>query len=119
MKRILVIEDSAEFREYLAEILRLSGFALVEAPDATQARQLAHDTHPDLIVCDVHLEGGDGLEVVEAIQHDEGRVPFVVLSADAGESQIQRGLDLGAEAYLIKPLQINDFIRVVRRCVAA
>ena len=60
MKRILIIEDSAEFREYIAEILRLSGFVLAEAPDAAHALQLAHQAHPDLIVCDLHLPDVDG-----------------------------------------------------------
>lgn len=118
MKRILVIEDSAEFREYVAEILRLSGFALLEAPDAAQGRQLAHDSHPDLIVCDLHLPDVDGFTAMETIQHEDGPVPFVILSADGGESQMQRSMELGAEAYIVKPIAINDLIRIVRRCVA-
>ena len=117
MKRILVIEDSAEFREYVSEILRLSGFTLFEATDATQGRQLAHEQHPDLIVCDLHLPDADGFSAMEAIQHDEGRVPFVMLSADAEESQMRRSAELGAEAYMVKPIAINELIRIVRRCI--
>ena len=119
MKRILVIEDSAEFRGYIAEILRLSGFTLTEASNAAQAIQLAHDEPPDLIVCDLHLTDEDGFSAVETIRHNEGEIPFVMLSADGGESQVQRGLELGAEAYLVKPVAINDFIRTIRESFPA
>ena len=117
MKRILVIEDSVEFREYIAEVLRLCGFALDEAPDATRAIVLAHHAHPDLILCDLHLPGIDGYSAVETIQRREGRVPFVVLSADAEEAQIRRGMELGAEAYVLKPIAVNDLVNLVRRCI--
>ena len=119
MKRILVIEDSAEFRGYIAEILSLSGFALIEASSAAQAIQLAHDEQPDLIVCDLHLTDEDGFTAIREIRHQQGEIPFVMLSADGGESQVQRGLELGAEAYLVKPVPINDFIRVVRESLPA
>ena len=117
MKRILVIEDSVEFREYVAEVLRLCGFALDEAPDASRAIVLAHQAHPDLILCDLHLPGVDGFSAIQTIRRHEGRVPFVVLSADAEESQIQRGIELGAEAYVVKPIAVNDLVNLVRRCM--
>jgi DNA-binding response OmpR family regulator len=119
MKRILVIEDSAEFRGYIAEILSLSGFGFIEASNAAQAIQLAHDERPDLIVCDLHLTDEDGFAAIQAIRHNEGEIPFVMLSADGGESQVQRGLELGAEAYMVKPVPINDFIRVIRENLPA
>jgi CheY-like chemotaxis protein len=115
MKRILVIEDSVEFREYVAEILRLCGFALDEAPDAERAIVLAHQAHPDLILCDLHLPGTDGYSVVQTIRRHEGRVPFVVLSADAEEAE--RSIELGAEAYIVKPIAVNDLVNLVRRCM--
>jgi CheY-like chemotaxis protein len=117
MKRILVIEDSVEFREYISEVLRLCGFALDEAPGAAQAIFLAHQTHHDLILCDLHLPEVDGLSLMKAIQDGEGQVPFVVLSADGRESQIRRGMQFGAEAYMVKPVAINDLVAIVRRCV--
>ena len=64
-----------------------------------------------------YLPGTDGYAAIETIQRQEGRVPFVVLSADAEESQIQRGIELGAEAYVIKPIAVNDLVNLVRRCI--
>ena len=117
MPRILVIEDSSEYREFIGELLRLCGYELLEADDGEGGIRLAHDAAPDLIICDLHLPHVDGFSMLETIRkHERERhVPFIFLSGDSDPLHIHRGLDLGAEAYLVKPVSANEFVLEVRR----
>jgi DNA-binding response OmpR family regulator len=117
MARILVIEDSSEYRDFIAELLRLCGYDLVEADDGEGGIRLAHDAAPDLIICDLHLPHIDGFHTLERIRLEEGErhVPFIFLSGDSDPVHIHRGLNLGAEAYLVKPVSANEFVLAVRR----
>lgn len=121
MQRILVIEDSTEYREFIAEILRLCGFELVEAPDAKQGIELVFRSHPNLIICDLHLPIADGFSTLTAVRNDEAhsRIPFVILSADTQSSQIRRGIELGANAYLTKPIGADELVQTVRHFLTA
>jgi len=117
MQRILIIEDSTEYRDFISELLRLCGYDLLEAQDGEGGIRLAIEATPDLIVCDLHLPHVDGFSTLETIRRNEGRhhVPFIFLSGDSDPLHIHRGLNLGAEAYLVKPVSANEFVTEVRR----
>ena len=117
MWRILVIEDSSEYRGFIAELLRLCGYELLEAEDGEGGIRLAKEAGPDLIICDLHLPHSDGFCALEAIRKNErdGHIPFIFLSGDSDPLHIHRGLNLGAEAYLVKPVSANEFVSEVRR----
>ncbi len=117
MRRILVIEDSSEYRDFIAELLRLSGYELVEADDGEPGIRLAHEAAPDLIICDLHLPHIDGFRTLETIRNQERarHVPFIFLSGDSDPLHIHYGLNLGAEAYFVKPVSARDFVLEVRR----
>ena len=120
MQRILVIEDSTEYRDFIAELLRLCGYELLEAEDGEGGIRMAEERSPDLIVCDLHLPRVDGFSTLQIIRRNERdhHVPFILISGDADPLQIHRGLNLGAEAYLVKPVSANDFVGEVRRRLA-
>jgi DNA-binding response OmpR family regulator len=120
MQRILVIEDSTEYRDFIAELLRLCGYELLEADDGEGGIRLANERTPDLIICDLHLPHLDGFSTLQNIRRNEGEhhVPFIFLSGDADPLHIHRGLNLGAEAYLVKPISANEFVTEVRRQLA-
>jgi len=117
MQRILIIEDSTEYRDFISELLRLCGYDLLEAQDGEGGIRLAIEATPDLIVCDLHLPHVDGFSTLETIRRNEGRhhAPFIFLSGDSDPLHIHRGLNLGAEAYLVKPVSANEFVTEVRR----
>ena len=117
MQRILVIEDSIEYRGFIGELLRLCGYELLEADDGEPGIRMADEELPDLIICDLHLPHIDGFSTLETIRRHERQrhVPFIFLSGDADPLHIHRGLNLGAEAYLVKPVSANDFVLEVRR----
>ena len=121
MQRILIIEDSTEYRDFISELLRLCGYELFEAQDGERGIRMAIEATPDLIVCDLHMPRVDGFSTLETIRKNEGphHVPFIFLSGDGDPLHIHHGLNLGAEAYLVKPVSANEFVTEVRRHLPA
>jgi DNA-binding NarL/FixJ family response regulator len=116
MTTILVIEDEAPMRRNLAEILRLEGFAVLEAGGGETGIALARECHPQLIVCDIAMPGTDGHGVLRALKDSPqtARIPFVFLTARGEHADVRRGMNLGADDYLIKPVDLDDLIAAVR-----
>lgn len=115
MKKILVIEDDANIRESLVELLELKSFELHSADNGLEGLKLAQEHAPDLIICDVMMPGMNGYEVVESIRKDKklSRLPFIFLSAKAMDSDIEFGKNLGANSYLTKPFRAQELFSVV------
>ena len=115
MKKILVIEDDANIRESLVELLEMKSFTLLSADNGTDGLKLAQEQVPDLILCDVMMPGLNGYEVVEAIRKDSrlAKLPFIFLSAKAMDSDVEYGKNLGANSYLTKPFRAQDLFSVV------
>jgi DNA-binding NarL/FixJ family response regulator len=116
MTTVLIVEDEAPMRRNLAEILRHEGFAVLEAADGEAGIALAHERHPDLIVCDVTMPGTDGHGVLRALKDtpETACIPFVFLTARSEHTDVRRGMNLGADDYLIKPVDLDDLVAAVR-----
>lgn len=116
MSTILVIEDDPGMRENLREILRLEGFTVHEAADGPAGIAAAHAHRPDLILCDVAMPGADGHQVLAALKQQPATatIPFVFLTARSDHADIRRGMNLGADDYLGKPVEIDDLLAAVR-----
>ncbi len=115
MKKILVIEDNAEVRENLEEILELSGYEVVAAPDGTVGVDLALAEHPDLILCDVMMPKLDGFGVLNILskRSETSDVPFIFLTAKAEKTDFRRGMNLGADDYVTKPFYKDELLAVI------
>lgn len=115
MKKILVIEDDANIRESLIELLEMKSFNLLSADNGTEGLKIAQAQLPDLILCDVMMPGMNGYEVVEAIRKDSRfiNLPFIFLSAKAMDSDIKHAKSLGANSYLTKPFRAQELFSVV------
>jgi two-component system, OmpR family, alkaline phosphatase synthesis response regulator PhoP len=118
--RILVIEDDEAVRHGVVHALRFHGFEAIEAADAGPARKLAFDADFDLILLDLVLPGGDGLEILRELRRRRGPVPVIILTARGDEEDRIRGLQLGADDYVVKPFSVKELIArveaVLRRC---
>ncbi|MBI3739405.1 MAG: response regulator [Chloroflexi bacterium] len=118
MAKILIAEDEPDIRELVAFTLRFSGYEVVSASNGEEAVQLASREYPDLILMDVRMPrmtGYDACRVMKA-NEDLKDIPIVFLSAKGQESEIQTGLDAGAEEYLLKPFapdQLTDRVRAI------
>jgi signal transduction histidine kinase/DNA-binding response OmpR family regulator len=119
--RILVADDNADMRRYVARTLGES-WTVETVADGHEALSAARARPPDLIVADVMMPGLDGFELVQALRADPttAEIPIVLLSARAGEEAAAEGLARGASDYLVKPFSARALVtRVAARLEAA
>ncbi len=116
--RILVLEDTDELREFLAEGLRDRGFEVVEATHADEAIARARERAFDLVVTDVRLEGKDGLEALADIKSGSPLVQSLVITGYASEADSIRAVQLGVGDYIKKPFGLEDFLQTISRLVS-
>jgi DNA-binding response OmpR family regulator len=114
--RILVAEDEPDIRELVVITLAFNGFEVASAADGEEALTLADSDSFDLIILDVRMPRMTGYEACRQLrQRDDTRTtPIIFLSAKGQESEVQAGLEAGADEYIIKPFAPNDLARRVR-----
>jgi two-component system KDP operon response regulator KdpE len=106
---ILIVEDEPEFGELLALWLGRAGYEPVIAASGPDALRQFYDHHPGLVLLDVALPGFDGWHVLERIR-EFSRVPILMVTARSGEADKVRGLKLGADDYVTKPLSFPELL---------
>ena len=106
MKTILIIEDDTVLRETTAEILELENYKVVTAPNGRRGAEQARIMLPDLILCDIMMPEMDGYELLEVLSKDDKtkKIPFIFMSAKTEMQDVRKGMDLGADDYLTKPI---------------
>jgi len=111
-KRVLLADDSADMRGYVARLLEAQGYAVLEAGDGEAALAVAKAAPPDLILTDVMMPKLDGFGFLRAIRAEPtlAGVPVIMLSARAGEEAKVEGLEAGADDYLIKPFAARELL---------
>tara|TARA_R110001583_G_scaffold15501_2_gene63830 strand:- start:9919 stop:10965 length:1047 start_codon:yes stop_codon:yes gene_type:complete len=106
MKTILIIEDDTVLRETTAEILELENYKVVSASNGNRGVEQAKIILPDLILCDIMMPEMDGYELLKNLSKNEKtkRIPFIFMSAKTEVKDVRKGMDLGADDYLTKPI---------------
>jgi two-component system copper resistance phosphate regulon response regulator CusR len=112
--KILVIEDEKKTAAFLAKGLREAGFGVDLAIDGQTGLNLARRTKFDLLVVDVMLPNKDGWEVVEELRGEGVRTPILFLTARDSVRDRVKGLELGADDYLVKPFAFSELLARVR-----
>lgn len=110
---VLVIDDEQPIRRFLRATLEAQGYRVREAGTAGAGLLEARTQRPDLILLDLGLPDGDGIEVTRTIRRDSG-VPIVVLSARGHEQDKVAALDAGADDYLTKPFGVGELAARIR-----
>ena len=110
---ILLVEDEPQMRRFLRNALAASEYELVEVGTAREALAHAAARRPDLILLDLGLPDGDGIDVTAQIR-EWGRMPIIVLSARGQESDKIAALDAGADDYLTKPFGVGELLARIR-----
>jgi CheY-like chemotaxis protein len=103
-RTVLVVDDARVMRMLLKTWLERLGFVVVEATSSVEALALLARSRFDLVMCDVNMPGPSGFSVLDHLKRDANRPPFVFLTTLGRDGDIARGLALGADAYLTKPL---------------
>ena len=125
MKRILVIDDEAKLRSQTSELLRLEDYEVTEARNGREGVEFARRTPPDLIVCDITMPEMNGHRVLETLRDDPktAHVPFIFLTGWGEKDDVRAGMNLGADDYLVKPVDPAELLSAVsarlRRAVTA
>jgi two-component system, cell cycle response regulator DivK len=116
-ERILVAEDNEKSLKLFRDVLRVSGFETLEATTGQQAIELAIQHGPDLILMDIRLTGMDGVAALHRLRQDErtASTPVVALTAQAMAGDRERFLEAGFNGYMSKPVDVREFLAVVRR----
>ncbi len=107
--RILIVEDEAKAADYLRQGLTESGYVADVARTGTDGRHLAETGDYDLVLLDVNLPGLSGWDVLQAIRA-RGATPVLMLTARGLLDEKVKGLDLGADDYLVKPFQFPELL---------
>ncbi|MBK8956049.1 MAG: response regulator [Saprospiraceae bacterium] len=115
--KILIIEDNNEMRENIQEILELSNYEVYAASDGLLGVQAARAHKPDIILCDIMMPNLDGFGVLKILQQDPAlqTIPLIFLTAKAEKEDFRKGMNLGAEDYLIKPFDDADLLEVIQK----
>ena len=115
--KVLVVDDDAQTRNAMTAGLRREGFLVCEASDVARARRVISKNRPDIVVLDLGLPDGDGLELLRTLRTTDN-LPVVVCSGRTGESDKLSGLEQGADDYITKPFSVRELamrVRVVLR----
>ncbi len=120
-KRILIVDDEPNIVVSLEWLMRREGFETQVAGDGETALAAIERGAPDLVILDVMLPAMNGFEVCRRIRSDPrfGGVKILILSAKGRDTEVTRGLGLGADAYVTKPFSTKDLVAQIRGMVGA
>ena len=118
--RILIADDYADNRELLRLMLEGGGYAVLEARDGRECVLAAHTHQPDLILIDLSMPVLDGWDTLRELRAGERTrdILCIAVTAFAADSDRQRALDAGFDAYLSKPFRAKELLGVVERLLA-
>ena len=111
--KILVVDDDTALAEMIGIVLRTEGFEPFFCADGTGAVEAFHLSKPDLVLLDLMLPGIDGIEVCARIREESG-VPIIMLTAKSDTSDVVKGLESGADDYVVKPLNPKELVARIR-----
>jgi two-component system, cell cycle response regulator DivK len=116
-RKILVVDDNVSNRKLSRAILVRQGCLVLEAADGAECLEAARKERPVLILMDIHMPVMDGLEALKHLQADPATcaIPVVAITASAMKGDREHFLKAGFVDYLSKPLDIDEFLEVVRR----
>src|SRR5918999_2486131 len=107
--RVLAVDDEADIRELLRELLGRAGYDVEVAEDGRAALRALFAARPDLVILDVNMPGLDGWQTLERIR-DVSDVPVLMLTARTGELEKVRALTRGADDYVTKPFARQELL---------
>jgi DNA-binding response OmpR family regulator len=116
-ERILIAEDDAVTSRFVSSLLEEQGYQVLVAEDGEHAVELAQRNRPDLIISDLIMPYRDGFMVLRALRGNEdlADIPVVILSMRDREEDIVRGLEEGADDYVVKPFNARELLARVRK----
>ena len=114
-RRVLVVEDHLLSIKLFSVLLETRGYEVLQAGTITEAVKLAHGHVPDLILLDMRLPDGSGLDVMQRLRQDNRteNIPIIVMTASPIDRDQADAHEAGCNAFLVKPIMVHDFLRTI------
>lgn len=114
--KILLIEDDELVRESISDLLLVNGYDIITAVNGKEGYEYITSEKPGLVICDIMMPVMNGFEVLMKLKQDQllSDIYFMFLSAKSRESDLEKGKELGAHDYLIKPFRNEDLLAKIR-----
>jgi DNA-binding response OmpR family regulator len=109
-RKVLVIEDDDAVRQGVVDALEFAGYAVMEAADGPDGLATAIRSHCEIVLLDLVLPGGDGLDILQEVRRTRPRLPVIIMTARGGEEDRVAGLRLGADDYVVKPFSVRELL---------
>lgn len=118
-KKILLVDDSATFREVVSKALVDAGYEVAQAENGKDALNKLCESTPDLIVSDVNMPEMNGIQFVEKVKENQDFrfIPIMMLTTEGSEQIKTRGKELGVRAWMIKPFKAETLLNAVTKLV--
>lgn len=115
----MIIEDNDDIRENIVEILELANFKVFAAANGRSGLALAAAHLPDIILCDIMMPELNGYEVLTNLRNELAirLTPFLFLTARSENFDLRKGVDSGADGYLVKPFDDEELIHAINRAL--
>lgn len=116
---VLVVEDDETMRKALVKLLESDGYHVISAADGTQLEKVFSKDSVDLILLDIGLPWVNGLELTKVLKNHEDLkdIPVVLISGLGSKEDLERGLKLGAEAYIKKPFDVDTLKSTIKNLI--
>ncbi len=114
---VLVIDDDAEFQNLVEMNLGSAGFSVMQAMNGPKGLEMAKKEKPQVILLDTTMPEMDGLQVLSELKHDEktAEIPVFMLTAKTLVDDIERALEIGADDYIAKPVELRQLGQIIRQ----
>jgi two-component system chemotaxis response regulator CheY len=116
-KHILIVDDSKTVRNLVSYVMKKEGFRVIAAEDGLDGLEKLYSAKQvDMVICDVNMPRMDGFTFIKNVRQQEEyrELPIIVLSTEGEERDIQTGMRLGANMYMVKPAQPEKLLRNVK-----
>ena len=114
-RSVLVVDDDAQIRTLLSDLLKSNGYAVRQAKTGAEALAAVEKQRPSLVMMDIKLPDQDGLDVLKALKRDRPELEIVVMTAFGGSSTAIKAMEHGAYDYVTKPFEIDHLLNLLKR----
>jgi DNA-binding NtrC family response regulator len=114
---LLILDDEASLRDFLTIVFEDEGWRVEAAANLAEARSAVQKREPDLVLCDLMVPDGSGLDFLKEVKAQDSSIPFIMITANTSTKSAVEALKAGALDYIAKPFDIEELKIIVRKAI--